>query len=251
MWGVDVATCSSSCSLLLARSPPGGALRSLRPRRGRQRLGGAGRGRSGRWRAGWGRWRGAEGPHGDPRPPPSPPGSGLAFPAAGGPAPEAGAPNAARGPPGGGPAAGHVGDHDLTGSRTPLRTLQPPRAFHPPRPPPSRWWLGWVGMPRWPRPTHPRAGVGGGAGRPGPPPGEGWQGAGGGVAPRRGWRGDGGGWGGWRTLTNLLGAVRVGASLSLARGDAVGSWGGVLVGQSAKKKMSSSPRGNGQRGARR
>ena len=111
---------------------------------------------------------------------------------------------------------------------------------------------GWVGLACPGGPAPPTLGRGWGAGRGAPAPPRGRLagcgrrgGAAEGLARRRR------GVGGWRTLMNLLGAVRVGASLSLARGDAVGSWGGVLVGQSAKKKMSSSPRGSGQRGARR
>ena len=123
-----------------------------------------------------------------------------------------------------------------------------PPGFHPPRPPPTRWWLGWHAKVAPPHP--PLGGAGGRGGAPPPPPrgeagrvrAEGWRRGGAGAATAGG--------GGVAHLNEpaWCGSGR-GFSLSLSRGDAVG--GGVLVGQSVKKKMSSSPRGNGQRGARR
>ena len=251
MWGVDVATCSSSCSLLLARFPPGG---SPPEPAAAPRPSAPGRGRAGAFRALAGGGGTVEGggrtPRG-PSPPPVPPREWAGLPGRGRAGAGSGSPQ--RGPrPAGRRSGGRPRRRPRPhGEQDAIADPAAPPGFSPTPPTtfPVVVGLGWHAQVA---PPHPPSGGGGGrGGAPRPPPGEGWQGAGGGVAPRRGWRGDGGGWGGWRTLTNLLGAVRVGASLSLARGDAVGSWGGVLVGQSAKKKMSSSPRGSGQRGARR
>ena len=246
-WGVDVATCSSSCSLLLARSPPGGALRSLRPRRGRQRLGGAGRGRSGRWRAGGDGGGGRKDPTGTLAPPRPPPGVGWPS------RPRAGR-HRKREPPTRPEARRTAVRRQATSATTTSRGAG--RHCGPCSPPglsptPPTTYPVVVGLACQGGPAPPSLGRGRGAGRGAPPPprgeagrvrAEGWRRGGAGAATAGG--------GGVAHLNEpaWCGSGR-GFSLSLSRGDAVG--GGVLVGQSVKKKMSSSPRGNGQRGARR
>ena len=232
MWGVDVATCFSSCSLLLAGSPPGGASGAC----GRAAAvsawagpGGGVPGVGGRGGDGGGGQKDPTGTLAPPRPPP-----GVGWPSR----PRAGR-HWKREPPTRPEARRTAVRRQATSATTTSRgagrhcgPCSPPGLS--PTPPHHLPGGGWVGMPRWPRPTHPRAGVGGGAGRPG----GGWQGAGGGVAPRRGWRGDGGGAAHLVPSSgraNLLGLLRCGSGrgFSLSRevspqvtllGAGAGSW---------------------------